>query len=59
MVPEQDVLTISSVWGQLDRRAAEEKQKHLADWFDADETRFERFSLRDCGLLADYSKQRL
>lgn len=59
MVPEQDVLTMSSVWEQLERRAAEEKQKHLADWFDADEARFEGFSLSDCGLLADYSKQRL
>lgn len=59
MVPEQDVLTISNAWSQLAMRAVKEKQRHLADWFEADEKRFERFSLKDCGLLADYSKQRV
>lgn len=59
MVPEQDVLTISTIWSQLAQRAGQEKSRHLADWFAADQTRFGRFSLDACGLLADFSKQRM
>ena len=59
MVPEQDVLTISSIWSQLAERAGQEKTLHLADRFAADQTRFERFSLNACGVLADFSKQRM
>lgn len=59
MVPEQDVLTISTIWSQLARRAEQDKSVHLADLFAADQTRFERFSLTGAGMLADFSKQRL
>ncbi len=59
MVPEQDVLTISTIWPQLAERAGQEKTLHLADRFAADQTRFERFSLNACGVLADFSKQRM
>ena len=59
MVPEQDVLTISTIWSQLAERAGQEKTLHLADRFAADQTRFERFSLNACGVLADFSKQRM
>lgn len=59
MVPEQDVLTISTIWSQLARRAEQEKTLHLADWFASDPDRFARFSLEDAGLLADFSKQRM
>ena len=59
MVPEQDVLTISTIWSQLAQRAEQEKFLHLADLFASDQGRFGRFSLEDAGLLADFSKQRL
>jgi len=59
MVPEQDVLTISTIWSQLAQRAEQEKSLHLADLFASDKDRFGRFSLEDAGLLADFSKQRL
>ena len=59
MVPEQDVLTISTIWSQLAQRAEQDKSLHLADLFAADKTRFDRFSLECSGLLADFSKQRL
>lgn len=59
MVPEQDVLTISTIWSQLAQRAGQEKLLHLADLFEADQSRFERFSLDACGVLADFSKQRM
>ena len=59
MVPEQDVLTISTVWSQLAQLAKQEKTLHLADLFAADQTRFDRFSLEACGVLADFSKQRM
>ncbi|MGK0404493.1 MAG: glucose-6-phosphate isomerase, partial [Alcanivorax borkumensis] len=54
-----DVLTISTIWSQLAERAGQEKTLHLADRFAADQTRFERFSLNACGVLADFSKQRM
>ncbi|MQX54367.1 glucose-6-phosphate isomerase [Alcanivorax sediminis] len=59
MVPEQDFLTISTIWSQLAQRAEQDKSLHLADLFAADKTRFDRFSLECSGLLADFSKQRL
>ena len=59
MVSEKDALTTNSLWLQLERRAAEEKQRHLSDWFAADAQRFSHLSLEGCGLLADFSKQRL
>ncbi|WP_348678631.1 glucose-6-phosphate isomerase [Alcanivorax profundi] len=59
MVPDQDVLSVSSLWSQLTQCAAQEKALHLADLFEADEQRFERFNIDACGLLADFSKQRM
>lgn len=59
MVPEQDVLTISTIWSQLMQCAEMDKSKHLADLFASDQDRFARFSLNGAGLLADFSKQRL
>lgn len=59
MVPEQDVLTISTIWAQLAQRAKQDKSLHLADLFASDQDRFDRFSLEGVGLLADFSKQRL
>lgn len=59
MVPEQDLLTISTIWSQLAQRAEQEKSLHLADLFASDKDRFGRFSLEAAGLLADFSKQRL
>ncbi|WP_290525561.1 glucose-6-phosphate isomerase [Alcanivorax sp.] len=59
MVPEQDLLTISTIWSQLAQRAIQDKSLHLADLFASDEGRFGRFSLQAAGLLADFSKQRI
>ncbi|WP_435786634.1 glucose-6-phosphate isomerase [Alcanivorax borkumensis] len=50
---------MSTIWSQLAERAGQEKTLHLADRFAADQTRFERFSLNACGVLADFSKQRM
>ena len=59
MLPEQDVLTVSTTWSHLARCAEQDKSKHLADLFASDRDRFARFSLNGAGLLADFSKQRL
>ncbi len=59
MVPEQDVLTVSSIWARLEQYAQQHRHEHLADMFEADKERFQHFSQSDCGLLVDYSKQRL
>ncbi|KGD63466.1 glucose-6-phosphate isomerase [Alcanivorax nanhaiticus] len=59
MVPEQDVLIISTIWSQLAQRAKQDNSLHLADLFASDDGRFDRFSLEGAGLLADFSKQRI
>ena len=59
MVPEQGVLTVSSIWARLEQYAQQHRHEHLADMFEADKERFQHFSQSDCGLLVDYSKQRL
>ncbi|WP_231874203.1 glucose-6-phosphate isomerase [Alcanivorax sp. NBRC 102024] len=59
MVSKQVSPATGAIWSKLEQQAAEEKQQHLADWFTTDRQRFKRLSLADCGLLADFSKQRL
>ncbi len=59
MVPEQDVLTSSTIWSQLADCAEKDKALHLANFFASESDRFARYSLQAAGLLADFSKQRL
>jgi glucose-6-phosphate isomerase len=49
----------SSVWRQLHAHYQQHKTTHMRELFDHDPTRFERFSVHDCGLLLDYSKNRI
>lgn len=58
-VPEQDALTANATWAQLEHLAEQEKSQHLADIFAMDPERYAGFSLESCGLLADFSKQRM
>ena len=59
MEPKQDVLTSTSTWSQLEHLAEKEKSTHVADLFATNKERFEQFSLNDCQILADFSKQRM
>ncbi|WP_323772738.1 glucose-6-phosphate isomerase [Alcanivorax sp.] len=59
MIPEQGVLTSSAIWSQLKELAKGEGSQHLVDLFAGNKDRFNQFSLNDCQILADYSKQRM
>ena len=49
----------SAAWAALKDHAVAMSGTHLRDLFAADETRFERFSLRQDDLVVDFSKQRM
>ncbi len=59
MVPEQNDLTESSVWLQLESLAREEGSLHLSDFFVQEQGRCAHFCLESDGLLVDLSKQRV
>jgi len=59
MIPEQGVLTSSAIWSQLKELARREGSQNLVDLFASHKDRFNQFSLNDCQILADYSKQRM
>ncbi|WP_448207554.1 glucose-6-phosphate isomerase [Azospirillum sp. sgz302134] len=52
-------LTRSPAWEALTRHRGEVAGLHMRDLFAADPDRFARFSLEACGLLFDYSKNRI
>ncbi len=52
-------LTRSPAWRALAAQARNWRDMHLRDLFAADPGRFERYSHSACGLLADFSKQRI
>ena len=59
MEPKQDILTSTTAWSQLEQLAEKEKSTHVADLFATNKDRFDQFSLNDCQILADFSKQRM
>ena len=52
-------LTRSPAWEALVRHREEVSTLHMRDLFAADPDRFNRFSMEACGLLFDYSKNRI
>jgi len=52
-------LTRSSPWLALEAHQKSLATTHLRDLFAADPTRFEQFSVEACGILLDYSKNRI
>ena len=52
-------LSTTPTWAKLTALATTAKQVHLRDQFAADAQRFKTFSLREQGMLLDYSKQRV
>lgn len=49
----------SSLWQQLQAHYEQQRTTHMRELFAHDSKRFERFSVRACGLLLDYSKNRI
>ena len=52
-------LTDSSAWRALAAHHSKIKSARMGEFFDVDPDRFERLSLRACGILLDYSKNRV
>ena len=52
-------LTATAAWRALDAHFPHVASAHMRDLFADDPDRFERFSLRACGILLDYSKNRM
>ena len=52
-------LTESAAWRALVDHHARVESAHMRELFERDPDRFRRFSLRDCGILLDYSKNRV
>lgn len=46
-------------WKALEQHWSEVEQTHMRELFSADPERFERFTVEDCGILLDYSKNRI
>lgn len=59
MIPEQGLAHVEPAWGKLSKHAVTTSGRHLSELFDADSRRFDSLSVRACGLLADFSKQRI
>ena len=51
--------TTTSAWPRLAEHAASIAPQHLRDLFASDPARAERFSTKACGILLDYSKNRI
>ncbi len=49
----------SDEWRALQAHWKEQEPKHMRELFAGEPGRFERFSLRECGILLDYSKNRI
>jgi glucose-6-phosphate isomerase len=54
-----DRIRNSLAWQKLDKLAALVKRQHMKDYFDADQSRYEKMSLDACGIHLDYSKNRV
>jgi len=54
-----NLISHSAAWAALKTHQQDLAQVHLRDLFAADSQRFEHFSVEACGLLLDYSKNRL
>ena len=54
-----NLISHSAAWAALKTHQQTLAQVHLRDLFAEDNQRFERFSVEACGLLLDYSKNRL
>ncbi|HAI70391.1 MAG TPA: glucose-6-phosphate isomerase [Gammaproteobacteria bacterium] len=54
-----NLISHSAAWAALKTHQEDLAQVHLRDLFAADSQRFEHFSVEACGLLLDYSKNRL
>lgn len=52
-------ITHSAIWSKLKNHYQDIQSIQLRDLFAQDKQRFEKFSLESCGLLLDYSKNRL
>ncbi|HEY5994266.1 MAG TPA: glucose-6-phosphate isomerase, partial [Gallionellaceae bacterium] len=52
-------LTQSPAWQALAEHQRKIAQTHMRDMFERDPQRFEKFSLECCGILLDYSKNRI
>ena len=52
-------LTESAAWRALADHHARVESTHMRELFERDPGRFSRFSLRDCGILLDFSKNRI
>ena len=52
-------LTESSAWRALAAHHSRVGPVHMRELFERDPGRFERYTLRDCGILLDYSKNRV
>ena len=52
-------LTDTTAWRALEAHHALVESARMRDLFEEDPNRFERFSLRACGILLDYSKNRM
>ena len=52
-------LTDTAAWRALDAHYPRAAALHMRDLFARDPERFQRFSLRACGILLDYSKNRM
>ena len=52
-------LTDTTAWRALETHYPLVESAHMRDLFVKDRNRFERFSLRACGILLDYSKNRI
>ncbi len=52
-------LTASPAWQALGRHREQMAEQQVRSLFAADPTRFERFSFESCGILLDYSKNRI
>ncbi|MBF0248872.1 MAG: glucose-6-phosphate isomerase [Alphaproteobacteria bacterium] len=52
-------ITTSPEWKQLQNHYASSRHLRMRDMFAEDPKRFQRFSIEDCGLFLDYSKNRV
>jgi len=57
-MPNQPI-THSAAWAALEKHQNQIGELHLRDLFAKDSERFQRFTLEACGLLLDYSKNRM
>ena len=49
-------ITRSVAWQSLETLAGSIQSQHMRDWFSSDQSRAKRYTLHDCGITLDYSK---